>query len=167
MEGDDLYRYLMDGALRFVAIRLRSKKEVHDYLQTRAKKQESPDAQVQVGKVLERLLEMGYVDDAKFAQWWVTSRRGAKPKGKAIIEQELKFKGVSPATIKEAIQAVESDGTTEIEAAQKAVDRIKYRWDSLPERERRQKAYVWLVGHGFSSEIASKITRSIDQVPEE
>lgn len=81
------YEKLVNAALRFVSFRPRSEKELREFLQ---KKPNHED----VEKVMERMRELGYVDDKKFAQWWVEQRSAFRPKGKRVILYELRKKGV-------------------------------------------------------------------------
>src|SRR5918996_6574758 len=46
-------------------------------------------------RVLERLAQVGLVDDADFAEQWVRSRRANAGKGKRALAAELRTKGVA------------------------------------------------------------------------
>lgn len=93
-QQSSVYDQLMASALRFVSFRPRSEKEIRDYLAKRLHKIHTSAPSV-LEKVLDRLRELGYADDAKFAAWWIGQRTGRKPKGKKLIEQELRRRGIT------------------------------------------------------------------------
>ena len=57
---------------------------------------------------LERLAELGYVDDAAFARWWGEQRDRHSPRGLRMIEAELRQRGVS----REVIEAYRVEHAT-------------------------------------------------------
>ncbi len=94
---------LLNSALRFLSRRPHTEKEVADYLLQRLKKR-SPltDEQMQeeIAPVMRRLTELDFVNDEKFALWWVQQRTVNKPKGWRAIAFELQRKGISPRILK-------------------------------------------------------------------
>ena len=91
------YQRLIDSAFRYLSFRPRSEKEIADYLQKK-----NPDI---VDAVITRLRELGYVDDVKFAQWWIRVRQGRKPKGMQLIIYELLSKGVTRDVIEQVLSS--------------------------------------------------------------
>lgn len=130
------YEKLVNAALHFVSFRPRSEKELRDFLY---KKHTSDD----IEKVIERMRELGYVDDKKFAAWWAQQRSTFRPRGKRVILLELKSKGVT--------EDIEVD---EIAMAKKAL-RKKQRLDD------KNEIYKFLMQRGFSS---NTIRRVIDDL---
>ena len=94
-----------DAALRLLALRPRSVREVSDRLRLRGFAPEAIDAAV------EKLEGWRYVDDADFARFWVENRERHKPRGRRLLEQELRRKGVDREIVREAIDAAELDET--------------------------------------------------------
>lgn len=88
------YEKLVTCALRFVSYRPRSEKELKDFLAKKLFVWKVSEA-VLVQRVVERMRELGYVDDQKFATWWVEQRASFRPKGKRAIAYELRKKGVT------------------------------------------------------------------------
>lgn len=72
-------------------------------------------------EVLERYTEVGMIDDAAFAQAWVTSRHQGKGLARRALGSELRQRGVDPQTVGEALEAVDSD--TEEQTARALVER--------------------------------------------
>jgi SOS response regulatory protein OraA/RecX len=52
-----------------------------------------------VETVVARLIELGYLDDERYAAAWVASRDRARPRGSAALRRELGRKGIEPAVI--------------------------------------------------------------------
>ena len=77
----------MAHALRFLSSRPRSEQEV------RRRLQRTHDAST-VEHVIERLRELGLLDDAAFARAWSQSRVSHRPRSAAMIRRELQAKGV-------------------------------------------------------------------------
>ena len=50
-----------------------------------------------------------YVDDADFARYWVENREANRPRGRRLLEQELRHKGVDREIVRTAIDAAEPD----------------------------------------------------------
>ena len=77
-----------DLCLRLLTVRARTRAELEGQL---AKRGYSDDIS---NRVLDRLSEVGLVDDADFAEQWVRSRRANAGKGKRALAAELRNKGV-------------------------------------------------------------------------
>lgn len=78
----------MEIAVRFLAPRPRTRWEVERRL-----RRAGAAAEV-VETTLDRLVELGYVDDAAFARWWADQRDRHAPRGRRLIEAELRRGGV-------------------------------------------------------------------------
>ena len=78
----------MEIAVRFLGARPRTRWE----LERRLRRAGAEDPVVEA--TLERLAEIGYVDDAAFARWWGEQRDRHAPRGRRMIEAELRQHGV-------------------------------------------------------------------------
>ena len=138
--------------MRYLGTRPRSGWEITQRLR-RAK---VPDAEI--SRTLSRLAELGYVDDAAFARWWGEQRDRHSPRGRRMIEAELRQRGVS----REVIEAYRVEHATpertpedeglpadEMERAKDALAR-HLRGRRLPDdRAARQRVGIYLVRRGF------------------
>ncbi|MBI2404677.1 regulatory protein RecX [Candidatus Gottesmanbacteria bacterium] len=138
----DLYEKLLNSSFRFVSYRPRSEKEIHNFLQKKLKTWKTA-GQHTLKKVMERLGELGYIDDGKFAVWWVSQRASFRPKGKRLLGLELRQKGVLQAVIEEVWEAQNTNlgQYNELEAAKHAIAKKLTIWDHLPLLERKKKYY--------------------------
>jgi regulatory protein len=87
----------METAAAFLAVRPRSVAETRRRLRYLGYRQEL------VERVVERLVEVGYLDDQAFARAWLESRDRARPRGAAALRRELALKGVDRAVIDELL----------------------------------------------------------------
>lgn len=92
-----------DRALNLIARRPRSRWELEDYL-----KRKDYDKEI-VEKTLNKLSERGYVNDVKFAEAWVRSRRLLKPTSKRRLILELRQKRVDSEAIEKVLEEDETD----------------------------------------------------------
>jgi regulatory protein len=98
-DADSLYAY----GLRLLTYRPRSEREVRQRFGQRGAPAELVDA------VVERLREVGLVDDAAFAQAWVDSRRRASPRGDRLLRAELAGKGVARQVVADTLEESGAD----------------------------------------------------------
>lgn len=162
--SEDLYEKLLNAAFRFVSYRPRSEKEIRDFLQKKLKSWKTY-APTMVDRVIARMAEYGHVDDAKFAQWWLTQRANFRPKGSRVLALELKQHGVAREVVETVLAGQKSDlgPYNELEAAHQAIKHKIAIWKAIPSQERQKKVYGFLGRRGFS---ADTIRRIIDEAAE-
>lgn len=151
----DHYERYLALCLKFFSFRPRSKKEIVDYLH---KKKASKQIEE---KILAFLQEQKFLDDIAFAKWWIEQRTGRKPKGKRLIELELKQKGVSKDTIDKTIYDLGFTIERETENAKRIVEKYLPRYKALSIQEKYGKLGQVLARRGFSYDV---IRKSIDEV---
>jgi len=93
---------VLAAAARFLEARPRSSDEVRRRLRDAGYRADLVDG------ALERLTELGYVDDAAFARAWVESRDRARPRGARALRDELRRMGVPAADAEAALAAREA-----------------------------------------------------------
>ncbi len=122
--------------LRLLTARARTRSE----LQAQLAKRGYPD-DVST-RVLDRLTQVGLLDDADFAEQWVHSRRVNAGKGKRALAVELRNKGLDNAIIDHALADI--DAGAERQRAEELV-RAKLRRERLDDGD-HQKVLRRLVG---------------------
>ena len=126
-------------ALRYAAMRLRSRWEIEQYLR---RKQAAPEI---IDKTIAKLENIGLIDDAAFARSWADNRRMLKPSSKRKLQQELHAKRV-PESIVAAIFTDEDAANDEQTALQHIVAKkrnlSKYQADPM-------KLMQYLARQGF------------------
>ena len=147
---DEILQKLIAHAISYVSFRLRSAKEIHEYLSKRIKGNKE-----YVRLAESRLKELGYIDDEMYAKRFIESRNRSRPKGKKLIQMELKRKGISSDIIENI------DGSNDLELARGVAQKKYLLWKKLPVLEQKKKLFGLLQRRGFSSTV---VFRVIDEV---
>ena len=118
---------------------------------------------------IERLADLGYLDDAAFARWWGEQRDRHNPRGRRMVEAELRQRGVPREVIEEyreehaAPDRAPEDGTlpsNEPERASQALER-HLRGRPLPEdRKALERIGMYLMRRGFDAGTARAAIRA-------
>ena len=157
---------VMTAAARFLGLRSRSVDEVRRHLLGAA----FPEPLVE--RTLERLLELGILDDRAFATAWVESRDRARPRGETALRRELAFKRIDRETVAAVLEA-RSEAAADagargsgVGADQIAAERLIARSRSAllrvaDPRARRGRAYAMLARHGFDPEVCRVVSAGL------
>jgi regulatory protein len=162
---------VLDAALRFLEVRSRSVAEVRRRLTSAGYRAELADG------AIDRLLDLGMLDDEAFARLWVESRDRARPRGERAIRQELALKGVDRPTIdlvlaerREAVARIGDDLAPDDEpppspdeaAARRLLARHARSLGRVPDpRQRRQRAYALLARNGFDPDVCRTVAATV------
>ena len=147
-QRDNSARLAVEAGLNFISFRPRSTKEVADHLRKKSLDTAARD------HAIGRLQELGYLDDAAFARFWVESRDTHRPRGKRALAWELRQKGVADAIIEDALARFAGDETTLAhEAARKRATALK----TTDPAKFRQQLGAFLARRGFSYEVAGQV----------
>jgi regulatory protein len=134
--------------LRLLTVRARTRAE----LETQLTKRGYPDEVT--ATVLDRLTEVGLIDDADFAEQWVRTRRAHAGKGKRALAVELRKKGVDGEIIDAAL--AELDPAAERQRAEQLV-RDKLRRERLADADDvkvTRRLVGMLARRGYSQSMA-------------
>lgn len=148
------YPYALDKAISLLACRARTEKEIVDALRQNAYPEQT------IARVMARLHEEGYVNDAAFAEQWVNART-VKGMGARRIRQELRLKGVSQEEIDNALNSTDKNDLLEtaVKMAEKAA-----RGKTLSDSSDRQKVIAALVRRGYDFSTAkAALQRLLEQ----
>ncbi len=131
-----------EAALVFLGYRPRSEKEVRDRLRRGGYE---PAA---IEHAIGRLHEWRYLDDADFARRWVENRTAHRPRGRRLLQHELRHKGIDGEIARDAIDDADLDETGAAEAL--ARRRLpSYAGDEPAAIRRRLGAYLARRGYGY------------------
>jgi len=161
----------LEIALRFLGTRPRTRWELERRLRTAGASDD-----VLYG-ALARLAELGYLDDDAFARYWSEQRDRHAPRGRRLVEAELRQRGV-PRDVIERLRAEplerrpedESLPETELQRAQVALTG-HLRGRRLPDdRTALQRIGMFLMRRGFDAETVRAVLRqagrdTIDESP--
>jgi regulatory protein len=149
MEDGFLLEKARESAFRFLSIRARSRKELWAKL-----KEKGFDNHV-VDRVLEHLLERGYLDDASFAGQWARNLAVNRLLGNRRIEMSLREKGIPAELTGEAIAGAREE-ISEREAIRKLITKKgnSREVNNLKELRRLERR---LAGRGFPPDLVFEI----------
>lgn len=138
----------INTAINFLSVRMRSVKEVRNYLKKKEIELEAQD------EIMERLGSMGYLNDEQFADAYIKTQIQTTEKGPAVILRELKEKGIDDYTAASLIEQF-----TEEEQIEKAADLFqkqlkKYKRDSAFLQQRKAEQHV--LTKGYSAAVIKK-----------
>jgi regulatory protein len=153
---------VLEAAARFLEARSRSVAEVRRRLTGAGYRAELVEG------AIERMTELGMLDDEAFARAWVESRDRARPRGERAIREELRLKGVDRASVDlvlaerreavgggagEAANGSRDHGPDE-RAAKRLLERNRRSLERvLDPRQRRARAYSLLARNGFDPDV--------------
>ena len=162
---------VLNAAARFLELRSRSVEEVRKHLTAAA----FPPALVE--GAVDRLLQLGWLDDRAFATAWVESRDRARPRGQVALRRELTLKGID----REIVDAVLADrneaaadgegdsggygrpgvgvGSADEMAAERLLRKSRGALLRIDDpRVRRQRVYALLARNGFDPDVCREVS---------
>jgi len=144
---------LYQRTLEWVLTRPRSVQETRDYLR-RKQFARGSCYEKQSSEVLDRLISKSYLDDAKFAEFWVNNRFVNKGASRRRLEQELAKKGVARPIVLVTLAATDRTDAAEIS---KIIAKKGAKYAANP-----QKFIQYLVAQGFDYESAKTAVQQTD-----
>lgn len=147
---------VLEAALRFLEPRQRSIGEVRRRLTRVGYRTDLVEG------AITRLLDLGVLDDAAFAQSWIESRDRARPRGERALRMELARKGIERQTTDDVMADREANAPeADASAARRLLERNARALARVGDpRARRNRAYALLARNGFDSETALAAIRS-------
>jgi len=109
--------------------------------------------------VVDRLIELGLIDDAQYAERFVQASL-RKGHGTRRAKYELRMRGVEDSLTDAAIDDVDADA--EFSAAMPRAKKLYAKYADLPSRERAGKISRALAGRGFGYDVISSVLRALD-----
>lgn len=144
--------YLM--AINYLSYRMRSKKELIDYL----KKKEINDEEIK--KIIERLCAENLLNDRAFADAFVRTRMNQSTKGPLLIKRELIDKGITNNIAQEAIKQIPYE--TQFETALKWAKLRMQRKRKQSYQKQKQQLKASLVQKGYTDDIILDVMSSLN-----
>jgi regulatory protein len=161
---------VLEAAARFLEARSRSVDEVRRRLTTAGYRPELVDG------AIERLTDLGILDDETFARAWVESRDRARPRGERAIRDELRRKGIARDVSDEILAErragamvgadPEEPGRPSASADRLAAERLMTKHARAlarvaDPRQRRNRAYALLARNGFDPETCREVAATV------
>ena len=144
-----------EAALRLLAVRARSERELFDRL-----KRKGFDQRV-AAAVIASLSEVGLIDDESFARAWAEERVRLRPVGPRRLRQELLAKRVDDDIATRVVDETFREHS-ELDLARRVVERKARVSGGVDGGKRRARLHSLLVRRGFSYEVASAVLKEIE-----
>jgi regulatory protein len=152
LRSTDAVNRAVDHAARFLSYRPRSVQETRRNLENKDLPQPAIDA------AIERLTDMGYLDDLAFARYWLENRTAFKPRGPKALRYELRQKGVRDSVIAAVLEDIDV-GDAAYRAAQQKAGRLR----GSSRREFHNKLGSFLQRRGFTYSISRDVIEQLIQ----
>lgn len=136
----------MDAALRFLGGRARTVREVERRLDA------CEFGEVEVYETVERLKDLGLLNDASFAEQFVQTRLSTKPVSRAHLREQLMQHEVDRDAMEQALLLVDEE--TETGSALAVAQKYARQSERLPEDERKEFVLKRLMARGYSYDAA-------------
>jgi regulatory protein len=140
-------------ALRKLTSKARTRQELDRALHAKNVPQGVIDA------VLDRLQEVGLVDDASYAEGWVSSRQRRRHLSRSLLRRELQAKGVDHSHIDRALDHVDRD--TELSSARDLVERKHAAMNGLSRDVQYRRLAGMLSRRGFDTAITTQVLADV------
>lgn len=137
---------LYQRALEWVLMRPRSEKEVYDYLYKKVYEKKIDKKNISV--IVCRLRDKNYIDDEKFAKYYVENRFAKKGISRKRLKMELMKKGVETEIIERVL-----DGRNDEEEVLKIIVKKRAKYDD-------EKLISYLCRQGFPYQLAQNLVVS-------
>lgn len=141
--------------INFLSYRMRTKKEINDYL---VKKEVDPE---HITQIIEKLLSAKLLDDEQFAAMFVRTRINTSSKGPMLIKKELIEKGVAASIAELAVEQFPYEVQYEkiLKWMEKKLDQQKK--ESF--RKQIQRLQATLVQKGFTQDVIKDALSNINE----
>jgi len=161
LENESQFGKLYTRALEYVFTRPRSQREMRNYLYRKTRDAPMKNGLMRKGvsveltnRVFSRLVDKGYLDDEKFARFWVENRNLRKGTSQRRLQAELAAKGVERTIVDRMLdQGSRSDSEEILKIIAKKASRYTD----------EQKLMVYLVRQGFSYDDVKEALRTIEE----
>lgn len=154
LKMDNKICILVNASIKYINVRLRSIKEIKDYL---LKKEDDTDL---IDEVISRLIKMGYLDDRRFTEAYIKDKLNFTSWGDYKIINELNKLGISSLDIEDNIDLLNDDILNE--RMRKIIDkdiRTNKKYSGL---KLKNKIYNHLLTSGYSKEKVISLINSYD-----
>jgi regulatory protein len=107
----------------------------------------------EIDQLIEKLVKKNYLNDRKFAEWWVSSRKSSRPISSLKLKSELAQKGIKGELASEVLSE-HFTKDDELESLKKLVEKKKDKYET------EQKLMAYLASKGFNYSQIKEVLKS-------
>lgn len=148
IQADNFHRFYT-MALHYLSYRMRSEREMRNYLSEKDVSEEI------VHEIIEKLKKEKLLNDKDFANAFVQDRILHTSKGPTLIAQELKKKGIRDEIIQEVLKNYTYE--LQLEKVTKLAEKFLHRKSKHSHQKRFEQLKLRLIQSGFSQEIINNV----------
>jgi len=148
----DQFNRSLDYALNLLSYRPRSQAEMRLRLRRRGLDEEA------ITKLIQKLGELGLMDDAAFALFWRENRQSFRPRSRWLMAQELRQKGVDAEIVAQVVAEVDDEAACYRAGLKKARGLKEADYPSF-----RRRLGAYLRRRGFGYKVISPVTQRLWQ----
>lgn len=153
LQQEDEVKKAITAALNLISFRPRASGELQRKLREKGYAPEAAEAAIQ------RMLELGYLNDADFTDRWIENRQEHKPRSRKMLQQELMQKGIDRELIREALEETEFDELGDaLELARKKAGSMS----ALDQATRHRRLSGFLGRRGYGYDVIRKVLEQIE-----
>lgn len=149
IQNEDHFHQLYTKAVRYLSYRMRTEQEIRHYLTKNGADDEVSE------KIIQRLLDKGYLNDREFANMFVRSRMQTSLKGPTLVKNELMAKGVVSHIAEEAVLAYHEDVQKDL--IQKIIRKKLRQTKKQSFRSLQQRLLMTCLRQGFSEYLVREV----------
>jgi regulatory protein len=121
LEQESSFGKVYSRTLEYCLMRPHSGREIKDYLYRKTRSKRDKNGELKSGispeitvRVFNRLIEKGYIDDIKFARYWIDNRSVAKGISHRKLVAELQIKGINSSIIDKEFSTTDRNDSNEL-----------------------------------------------------
>ncbi len=154
LSEEEFYRS-RQRALGLIAHRSRSSSELRGRLRQAGFGQPAVEAAVQ------KMTELGYLNDASFAESFARNRILTRQFGTRRVLTELRLKGIGDVQAQQVVSELNADRDEAADAREHAERHVSRQPASLAPRKRRERLYAYLARRGFGPDIIRPLLQEL------
>jgi len=148
-------------AIYYISFKVRTRHEVEKYL----REHEIPERDIP--RILAESEQLGLINDAHYAESYISGRILQGTTGPYNIRQKLQQKGINPDLIATQLELQFPEEKQILSATKIAEKQVAVKFDRLPLKQLQQKIQQSLVSKGFAYSIAAIAVESLELTADE
>ncbi len=152
MSYEEQVEFAKESILNYLTMAPRTRKQLEDKLNDRGYSEEA------IRTALDRMEEVGIVNDSEFAKLWVSARHNNAKLAPYAIKRELSLKGVAEDIIEKALEDIDEDSILE---RAKEIAEIKIRTVKGDRNAKIKKIASAIARKGYPSSVAFSVAKEV------
>lgn len=136
------------------AVRLLARRNYHSVTLREKLNNKAIGTSEDIEKVIGKMEELRYINDKDYLRYYINDQLTLRPQGIRLVRQKLLKKGIKGPEVEEELKKYQHN---QAELARKAARKKLKTLKGLPEYEKRQKLFRFLVSRGFEFDTVKEV----------